>query len=239
LFKEGAVSKLDADTTATNQNTTATNQQVYEENLHVLEEEVGFKRITAPFPGVITNRHTNVGDLIVANNVSNEMFHIQQIDPLRIYFWLPQDKAAGLKVDQLIDVVFPAPMSKTMQAKVATASESIAPNSRALLVELHMANPNGEIPAGSYAKVDLPTSMLGKMLTVPHTTVLFHAQGLQMGVLNADNKVELRHIKVGHDFGTKIEVTSGLDPSAKIVNNPADSLVSGQIVRATNPRHNQ
>jgi membrane fusion protein, multidrug efflux system len=160
LFKEGAVSKLDADNTATNQKTTAANQQVYEEKLRLLEQEVDFKRITAPFPGVITNRHTNVGDLIVANNVSNEMFHIQQIDPLRIHFRLPQDNSAGVKVDQLIDVVFPAPMSKTMQAKVATTSESIGPNSRTLLVELHMANPNGEIPAGSYAEVHLPTSRL-------------------------------------------------------------------------------
>jgi membrane fusion protein, multidrug efflux system len=160
LFKEGAVSQLEADNTATNQNTMAANQEVHEENVRALEEEVGFKRITAPFPGVITNRHTNVGDLIVADNVSNEMFHIQQIDPLRIYFRLPQGNAAGVKVDQLIDVVFPAPVNKTMQAKVATTSESVAPNSRTLLVELHLANPNGEIPAGSYAEVHLPTSSL-------------------------------------------------------------------------------
>lgn len=160
LFREGVVSKLDADNTATNQNTTTANQQVFEENLRVLEEEVGSKRITAPFPGVITNRHTSVGDLIVANNVSNEMFHIQQIDPLRIYFWLPQGNAAGVKVDQLVDVVFPAPVNKTIQAQVATTSESIVPNSRTRLVELHMANPNGEIPVASYAEVHLPTSTL-------------------------------------------------------------------------------
>jgi membrane fusion protein (multidrug efflux system) len=160
LFREGAVSKLDADNTATNENTTAANQQSYEEKIRVLEEEISFKHITAPFPGVVTSRHTNVGDLIVANNVSNEMFHIQQIDPLRIYFRLPQGKAAGVKVDQPIDVVFSEPVNKTMQAKVATTSESVASNSRTLLVELHMANPNGEIPPGSYAEVHLPTSTL-------------------------------------------------------------------------------
>jgi RND family efflux transporter MFP subunit len=230
LWKEGVVSELDADNTAANQNTTAANQHAFEENLRVLQQEVAFKRITAPFPGVITNRHTNVGDLIVANNVSNEIFHIQQIDPLRIYFWLPQGNSADVKVGHAIDVVFPAPVNRTMQAKVATTSNAIAPNSRTLLVELHMANPNNEIQAGSYAEVRLPRSMLGAILTVPDTALLFRAQGLQVGVLKPDNTVELRDIKVGRDFGTSIEVTSGVTASDKIVNNPPDSLVSGEVV---------
>jgi membrane fusion protein, multidrug efflux system len=230
LWKEGVVSELDADNTAANQNTTAANQHAFEENLRVLQQEVAFKRITAPFPGVITNRRTNVGDLIVANNVNNEIFHIQQIDPLRIYFWLPQGNSADVKAGQSIDVVFPAPVNRTMQAKVATTSNAIAPNSRTLLVELHMANPNNQIQAGSYAEVRLPPSILGKILTVPDTALLFRAQGLQVGVLKSDNTVELRDIKVGRDFGTSIEVTSGVTPSDKIVNNPPDSLVSGEVV---------
>jgi len=233
LWKEGVVSELDADNTQANQNTTAANQHAFEENLRVLEQEVAFKRITAPFPGVITNRRTNVGDLIVANNVSNEIFHIQQIDPLRIYFWLPQGNSADVKVGQSIDVVFPAPVNKTMRAKVATTSNSIAPNSRPLLVELHMANPNNEIQAGSYAEVRLPPSILGTILTIPDTALLFRAQGLQVGILKPDNTVELRDIKVGRDFGTSIEVTSGVSPSDKMVNNPPDSLASGIFVRVT------
>ena len=235
LWKEGVVSELDADNTAANQNTTAANQQAFESNLRVLEQQVAFKRITAPFPGVITNRQTNVGDLIVANNVSNEMFHIQQIDPLRIYFWLPQGNSADVKVGQSIDVVFPAPVNRTMKAKVATTSNAIAANSRTLLVELHLANPNNEIQAGSYAEVRLPASILGTVLTVPDTALLFRAQGLQVGVLKPDNTVELRDIKVGRDFGTTIEVTSGVTPSDKIVNNPPDSLVSGEVVRVAAP----
>jgi RND family efflux transporter MFP subunit len=235
LWKEGVVSELDADNTAANQNTTAANQHAFEENLRVLQQEVAFKRITAPFPGVITNRRTNVGDLIVANNVSNEIFHIQQIDPLRIYFWLPQGNSADVKVGQSIDVVFPAPVNRTMQAKVATTSNAIATDSRTLLVELHMANPNNEIQAGSYAEVRLQPSMLRPILTVLDTALLFRAQGLQVGVLKPDNAIEVRDIKVGRDFGTSIEVTSGVTPSDKIVNNPPDSLVSGEVVRVAAP----
>jgi RND family efflux transporter MFP subunit len=236
LWKEGVVSELDADNTAANQNTTAANQHAFEENLRVLQQDVAFKRITAPFPGVITNRRTNVGDLIVANNVNNEIFHIQQIDPLRIYFWLPQGNSADVKVGQSIDVVFPAPVNRTMQAKVATTSNAIATDSRTLLVELHMANPNNEIQAGSYAEVRLPSSMLGAIVTVPDTALLFRAQGLQVGVLKPDNTVELRDIKVGRDFGTTIEVTNGVTRSDKIVNNPPDSLVSGESVRVAESR---
>jgi RND family efflux transporter MFP subunit len=235
LWKEGVVSELDADNTAANQNTTAANQHAFEENLRVLEQQVAFKRITAPFPGVITNRRTNVGDLIVANNVNNEIFHIQQIDPLRIYFWLPQGNSADVKVGQSIDVVFPAPVNRTMKAKLATTSNAIAPNSRSLLVELHLANPNNEIQAGSYAEVRLPPSILGTILTVPDTAFLFRAQGLQVAVLKPDNTVELRDIKVGRDFGTSIEVTGGVNSSDKIVNNPPDSLVGGEAVRVSAP----
>src|SRR6202030_970094 len=146
------------------------------------------------------------------------------IDPLRIYFWLPQGNSADVKVGQSIDVVFPAPVNKTMQAKVATTSNAIAPNSRTLLVELHMANPNNEIQAGSYAEVRLPPSMLGPILTVPDTALLFRTQGLQVGVLKPDNAVELRDIKVGRDFGTTIQIVQGVTPSDTVINNPSDSL---------------
>jgi multidrug efflux pump subunit AcrA (membrane-fusion protein) len=122
-----------------------------------------------------------------------------------------------------------------MKAKVATTSNAIAANSRTLLVELHLANPNNEIQAGSYAEVRLPASILGTVLTVPDTALLFRAQGLQVGVLKPDNTVELRDIKVGRDFGTSMEVTGGVNSSDKIVNNPPDSLVSGEAVRVSPP----
>src|SRR5882724_10054720 len=144
LFKEGVVSELDAQNTATAQETSNANADAFAANLRVLEQQVAFKRVTAPFPGTITARNTNVGDLIVANNTNMEMFHIQQTNPLRIYFRVPQANAPDIRVGQSIDVVF-SDLAKTLQAKVATTSESITPNSRTLLVELHLDNPNNEI----------------------------------------------------------------------------------------------
>jgi membrane fusion protein (multidrug efflux system) len=229
LWHEGVVSELDADNTATNQETTKANADAFAANLRVLEQEVAFKRVTAPFPGVITARNTNVGDLITANNTNMEMFHIQQTNPLRIYFRVPQANAPDIRLGQSIDVVF-SDLAKTLQAKVATTSESITPNSRTLLVELHMDNPNNEIQPGSYAQVRLTSGSLGQIVTLPNNTLLFRAQGLQVGVVKPDNSVELRDIKVGRDFGTTIEIVQGVTPSDKVVVNPSDSLTTGTMV---------
>jgi RND family efflux transporter MFP subunit len=231
LWHEGVVSELDAQNTATNQDTTKANADAFAANLRVLEQQVAFKRVTAPFAGTITARNLNVGDLIVANNTGMEMFHIQQTNPLRIYFRVPQANATDIKVDQPIDVVFPDQGGKTVQAKVATTSESITPNSRTLLVELHLDNPNNEIQPGSYAQARLTAGSLGQIVTLPNNTLLFRAQGLQVGVVKPDNSVELHDIKVGRDFGTKIEIVQGVAPSDKVILNPADSLVTGDVVR--------
>ena len=163
LFKEGVVSELDAQNTATAQETNKANADAFAANLRVLEQQVAFKRVTAPFAGTITARNLNVGDLIVANNTGMEMFHIQQTNPLRIYFRVPQANATDIRVDQPIDVVFPDQGGKTLPAKVATTSESIAANSRTLLVELHLDNPNNQIQPGSYAQARLTAGSLGKL----------------------------------------------------------------------------
>ena len=231
LWHEGVVSELDAKNTATAQDTTKANADAFAANVRVLEQQVAFKRVTAPFAGIITARNLNVGDLIVANNTSMEMFHIQQTNPLRVYFRVPQANATDIRTGQPIDIVFPDQAGTTLQAKVATTSESITPNSRTLLVELHLDNPDNQIQPGSYAQARLTSGSLGQIVTLPNNTLLFRAQGLQVGVVKPDNSVELRDIKVGRDFGTTIEIAQGVTPSDKVILNPADSLVTGDVVR--------
>jgi RND family efflux transporter MFP subunit len=231
LFKQGVVSDLDAQNTATAEATTKANAEAFAANLRVLEQQVAFKRVTAPFAGTITVRNTNVGDLIVANNTAMEMFHVQQNNPLRIYFRVPQANATDIRVDQSIDVVFPDEGGKTLQAKVATTSESIAANSRTLLVELHLDNPDNKIQPGSYAQARLPAGSLGQLVTLPNNAFLFRAQGMQVGVVKPDNSVELRDIKVGRDFGTTIQIVDGVSPADRVILNPADSLLTGDTVR--------
>ena len=231
LWHEGVVSQLDAENTATSQGTNQANTEAFAANLRFLEQEVAFKRVTAPFAGIITIRNVNVGDLITANTTSFEMFHILQTDPLRVYFRIPQTEASNLAVGQTFDVQVGAQSAKTYPGKVIATSEAVSPDSRTMLVQLQVDNAKNEILPGSYATVRVPQSALGKILILPDNTLIFRGKDQQVGVVDAKGVVQLRDVKVGRDFGIQSEILSGVTESDKVIVNPSDSLTSGTIVR--------
>ena len=104
-------------------------------------------------------------------------------------------------------------------------------DSRTLLTELEVDNAKNEILPGSYAQVRFVDTRISATLTLPSNTLLFRAEGLQVGVVGLDNKVELRNVQIGRDFGQKVELLSGVEPTDHVIVNPADSLVSGTTVR--------
>ena len=231
LWHEGVVSELDAENTATSQGTNQANTEAFAANLRFLEQEVAFKRVTAPFTGTITIRNVNVGDLITANNTSFEMFHIQQTDPLRVYFRIPQTQAPSIAVGQTFDVQVGAQSAKTYPGKVISTSEAVSPDSRTMLVELQVDNSKNEILPGSYATIRVPQSVLGKILILPDNTLIFREKNMQVGVVDAKGVVQLRDVKVGRDFGIQSEILSGVTESDKVIVNPSDSLTTGTTVR--------
>jgi membrane fusion protein (multidrug efflux system) len=231
LFKEGVVSQLDAENTATSQATSQANASAFAANLGFLKQEVAFQRVTAPFAGIITVRNVNVGDLITANNTSFEMFHIQQTDPLRVYFRIPQTEAPNIAVGQTFDVQVGAQSAKTYPGKVISTSEAVSPDSRTMLVQLQVDNSKNEILPGSYATVRVPESVLGKVLILPDNTLIFRGKDQQVGVVDAKGIVQLRDVKVGRDFGIQSEILSGVTESDKVIVNPSDSLTTGTTVR--------
>jgi membrane fusion protein, multidrug efflux system len=231
LYKEGVVSQLDSENMATSQGTNQANTEAFAANLRFLEQEVAFKRVTAPFAGIITVRNVNVGDLITANTTSFEMFHIQQRDPLRVYFRIPQEEATNIAVGQTFDVQVGAQSAKTYPGKVISTSEAVSPDSRTMLVELQVDNSKNEILPGSYATVRVPQSALGKVLILPDNTLIFRGKDLQVGVVDAKGVVQLRDVKVGRDFGIQSEILSGVTESDKVIVNPSDSLTTGTVVR--------
>src|ERR1700682_1754360 len=200
---------------ATNQ----ANTEAFAANLRFLEQEVAFQRVTAPFAGTITIRNTNVGDLITANNTSMQMFHIQQRDPLRVYFRSPQEEASNLAVGQTFNVQVGAQSAKTYPGKVITTSEAVSPDSRTMLVELQVDNSKNEILPGSYATVRIPEGVLGKVLILPDNTLIFRGKDLHVGVVDAKGVVQLRDVKVGRDFGIQSEILSGVTESDKVIVN--------------------
>ena len=231
LFKEGVVSQLDAENTATSQATSQANVNAFAANLGFLKQEVAFQRVTAPFAGIITVRNVNVGDLITANNTSFEMFHIQQTDPLRVYFRIPQAEASDITAGQTFHVHVGAQSAKTYPGKVISTSEAVSPDSRTMLVELQVDNSKNGILPGSYATVRVPQSVLGKVLILPDNTLIFRGKDQQVGVVDAKGIVQLRDVKVGRDFGIQSEILSGVTESDKVIVNPSDSLTTGTTVR--------
>jgi RND family efflux transporter MFP subunit len=230
LWHEGVVSELDAENTATSQGTNQANTEAFAANLRFLEQEVAFKRVTAPFTGTITIRNLNVGDLITANNTNFEMFHIQQTDPLRVYFRIPQTQAPSIAVGQTFDVQVGAQSAKIYPGKVTSTSEAVSPDSRTMLVELQVDNSKNEILPGSYATIRVPQSVLGKILMLPDNTLIFRGKNMQVGVVDAKGVVQLRDVKVGRDFGIQSEILSGVSESDKVIVNPSDSLTTGTTV---------
>jgi len=231
LYKQGVVSQLDSENMATSQGTNQANTEAFAANLRFLQQEVAFKRVTAPFPGIITVRNVNVGDLITANNTNMEMFHVQQTDPLRVYFRIPQEEATNIANGQTFDVQVGAQSAKTYPGKVISTSGAVSPDSRTMLVELKVDNSKNEILPGSYATVRVPQAVLGKLVTLPDNTLIFRGKSVQVGVLDAKNVVQLRDVKVGRDFGVQSEILSGVSESDRVIVNPSDSLTSGTTVR--------
>jgi len=231
LLKEGVVSQLDADTQATSQATNQANADAFAANLRYLQQEVAFKRVTAPFAGIVTARNVNVGDLITANNTSFAMFHVQQTDPLRVYFRVPQEEATNIAVGQTFDVQIGAESAKAYPGKVISTSDAVSPDSRTMLVELQADNSKNEILPGSYATIRVPTTVLGKILILPDNTLIFRGKSLQVAVVDAKSVVQLKDVRVGRDFGIQSEVLSGVTESDKVIVSPSDSLTTGTTVR--------
>jgi RND family efflux transporter MFP subunit len=200
-------------------------------NFRRLEELVSFQRVVAPFAGTITIRNVDNGDLIVAGSGGRELFHIAQTEKLRVYVRVPEPSAIGVASGQTGTLTTPASLGRTFAATVTTTSEAISTSSRTLLTELDVDNSQHQILPYSYGELSLKENNAGPSLTLPSNTLLFRAQGLQVGVVRPDDTVDLRSVHVGRDFGQNVEIIDGVTAADRVITNPTDSLVSGAKVR--------
>jgi membrane fusion protein (multidrug efflux system) len=195
-----------------------------------LEQLTSFSRITAPFEGTITAREVDVGQLVSAGS-SHELFRLAKTNKLRAYIRVPQTQARGVRIGQCAEVVVPEILGETFIAKIIRTAGAMDTASRTLLTELEIDNEKGEILAGSYARVRLAQNQPDALLTLPANTLLFRAEGIQVGVVDAQNKVQMRTLKIGRDFGPSVEILGGVETGDRVVLNPPDSLASGTEVR--------
>lgn len=199
-------------------------------NVRRLEELKGFSRVTAPFPGVITAREVDVGDLVVAGS-SKQLFRLAQTDKLRVFVRVPQTQSLAIAPGQAAELLIAERPGRVFTGTVARTAGAISPDSRTLLTEIEVDNSRGEILAGSFGQVKFTEAKGVPPLTLPGNALLFRAEGPQVGVVQSDGKVELRSVKLGRDFGATVEILGGVSPTDQVILNPSDSLASGAVVR--------
>ena len=202
-------------------------------NVRRLEQLQSYEKVYAPFDGVITARNVDVGALIDAGNTGQPaaLFELAETDRLRIFANVPQDDAPyvvpGTKA-QLSLSQFPG---RTFAGSVVRTSGAIDPRTRTLRVEVDLDNPDGTLLPGAFAQLSLALTHADPGLSLPANVLLFRPHGVQVAVVDARGVVSLRTITLGRDFGTRVEIRSGLQGNERVVVNPSDAISAGQAVR--------
>jgi len=235
LLKTASVSEQEAAEKQADLELKTANLAAAQANVARLEDLQRFQKVTAPFDGIITVRTVDVGQLITAGN-SRELFRLNQTRTLRVFVRVPQTEAAGIKVGQRAELLIPELPGRVFPAKIVRTSGAMSADSRTLLTELEVDNAKGEILAGTFAQARFPEATLTPPLTLPSNTLLFRSEGLQVGVVGENGRVELRNITLGRDLGPTVEILGGVGANDAVILNPADSLVGGTTVRVSAPK---
>jgi len=247
LVAKGAVSRQENDQYQAQYQAQAANVQALEKainaaqstvsseeaNLARLGELQGYKVVKAPFDGVITARNTDLGGLVNAGNggPAQELFHMAATATLRVFVRLPQVYSRSAVPGVTADLVLSEFPGRRFTGKLVRTSEAIDPATRTLLTEVDVDNRSGALLPGAYAAVHLKLPSAAPSLILPVNALLFRSEGLQVGVVSPEGRVELVSVILGKDYGTEVEVVSGISESDRVIVNPPDSLTSGVTVR--------
>ncbi len=238
LLKSDSVSQQATDTAVGGYEANKATVQADQAHVRELEALQSFQKIYAPFSGVITARNTDIGQLIDAGSSAGpgkELFDIAAIGVLRVYVNVPQVDSNLVHRGLAVDLTLPEFANRRFQGTLVHTADAIDPASRTLLVEVDVNNASGQLLPGAYAEAHFKIPANKSVCLLPVTTLIFRSAGLQVATVNSDRKVVLKGIQLGRDFGTVVEVVSGITPDDQVIVNPPDSLVSGETVRPVTP----
>jgi RND family efflux transporter MFP subunit len=236
LLATESVSKQDADEKAGDAAAKKAASDSAAANVARLRELESFKRVVAPFSGVITARNTDIGALINAGqSAGTELFRIADTHELRIYVLVPETYAAITNPGLEAELHFAEQPNKSYAAKTVRTSNALNPTLKTLQVELQLDNAKGEVFPGAYAEVHFKLPANAESLRLPANTVLFRSAGLQVATVDERDHVKLKSIVQGRDFGSTIEILSGIGSNDQVIVNPPDSLTDGVVVRIAPP----
>lgn len=199
-----------------------------EANVKRLEKVEGYRRIVAPFSGVVTRRSVDVGSLINAG--SQELFALTQIDPLRLTVWVPQAYADDVKPGQEVAVSLTEIQGKPIAARVDHVAGALDPLTRSRQVDVTLANRDGRLLPGAYAEISINVLAKNSPLIVPANVLVVDQSGMRVVVVDAENCIAFRQVKLGRDFGREVEILEGVAANDVLVASPSDLLAEGEKV---------
>ena len=243
LVPGGYISLQQADTDRLNNQAQQSAVRVAQANLEaqqaqvqVLRQQKAYQRVLAPFDGVVTQRNIDNGSLVQADAASGtSLFALARTDTIRIQLYVPQDQAFGLApgVEALVRV--PEIPGRAFPGKVARTADALAPNTRTLLVEIEVPNPDQALTPGVYCSVELRIPRRTPSLIVPSEAVIFNRNGLHVAVVE-DGAANIRKINAVRELGTEVEVDDGVRAGDKVILNPPVNLGQGSKVGVASPQ---
>jgi len=228
LVKDQAVGALEADIAAT---------KAAQGNLGQLAAEEAFKKIVAPFDGIVTSRSTDVGALITVGTPSDApLFTVADVSKLRIYVSIPQNESALVQPGMTAKFTVPQYPGRTFTATLATTAESVNTANGTLLAEFHMDNSDFALKPGDYAQVSFVIPSHTNTVLVPASALVFRDGGMSVATVGPDTRIVMKPITIGRDLGSSVEVSTGLSRNDPVVNNPPDFIGQGTLVRIAGNR---
>jgi RND family efflux transporter MFP subunit len=230
LVKKDIVSQQVADQAAADATAKQAVVDANEANVRQLEAMQSFKTLSAPFDGVVTARNVELGMLINSGGSGQALFEVSDLHRVRIYVQVPQSFSAGLVPG--IKATFEMPQYPGVQfdATLSHIAKSMSATSHTMQVELQADNADGKFFAGSYCNVHFEMPTDPNLVKIPSTALVTGNQGIQVAVLDGNDKVVLKSVQLGRDLGDSVEVIAGLTPSDRIVDNPPETLAAGDAV---------
>ena len=230
LRKTDSVSQQETDTQTNAYQQAVANLAAADANVRRLEQLESFKHVYAPFSGILIKRNVDPGALINAGSSGTELFIIAKVDPLRVFTNVPQAYSPAITTGMQAYITLPEIAGEKFRGTVARTADAIDPATRTLLTEVDVPNKDGRLLRGSFGEVHFAPKINTAKVTVPVNAMLFRQEGAQLAVVGPDNKVQLRPITIGRDYGTNLEILGGVSVEDRIIINPSDSLEDGQKV---------
>ena len=235
LATQGLVAQQIADQYMAQYKADTATVQADQANVARLQTLQDFKHIDAPYDGIVTQRNLNIGALVDSGAGGSNLFVIADTSKLRVYVDVPETYAASVRIGMPAEVSLNTYGAKPFAGTVARTADALDPNTRTLRTEIDVANDDQQLVPGVYANVKLQASTATRNYVVPANVLLFRAEGLQLALIDAQQRVHLQHVTIGRDFGSTVEIIEGLADGDRVVLSPPDSLYEGQQVKVSEP----